>query len=70
MKLYKVPETLVRKLPIGKIIKYIKKDDKSLTPKTGVILKHNENDYQPLFQEKSIFLHQMTKFLGLLLGNL
>lgn len=43
MKLYKVPETLVRKLPIGKIIKYIKKDDKSLTPKTGVILKHNEN---------------------------
>ncbi len=43
MKLYKVPETLVRKLPIGKIIKYIKKDDESLTPKTGLVLKHNEN---------------------------
>jgi hypothetical protein len=43
MKLYKVPETLASKIPIGKIIKYIKKDDKSLTPHTGIVIKHNEN---------------------------
>lgn len=43
MKLYRVPATLVDKLPIGKIIKYIRKDDDSLTPKTGVVLKHNDN---------------------------
>ena len=43
MKLYKLPSTLVTKVPIGKIIKYIKKSDETLTPKTGIILKHCEN---------------------------
>ncbi len=42
MKLYKVPTTLVQKIPLGKIIKYIKKDDDTLTPKTGIILKQND----------------------------
>ena len=42
MKLHKVPNALTSKLPCGKIIKYIKKDDDSLTPKTGIVLKHNE----------------------------
>lgn len=44
MKLHKVPERLVSKLPIGKIIKYIKKSDTTLTPKTGIILKHNDTN--------------------------
>lgn len=44
MKLYKVPETLIPKIPLGKIIKYIKKDDDTLTPKTGIILKQNDGN--------------------------
>ena len=45
MKLHRVPKALVPKLPIGKIIKYIKKNDNTLTPKTGIVLKHpNENE--------------------------
>ncbi len=44
MKLYRVPQALVSKLPIGKIIKYIRKDDKTMTPKTGIVLKHPDKD--------------------------
>lgn len=44
MKLYKVPESLLSKLPVGKIIKYIKKNDDTLTPKTGIVLKHNDGN--------------------------
>lgn len=44
MKLYRVPETLISKLPLGKIIKYIKKNDDTLTPKTGIILKQNSDN--------------------------
>ena len=40
MKLHRVPEALVPKLPLGKIIKYIKKTDETMTPKTGIVLKH------------------------------
>ncbi len=43
MKLYKLPQTLVSKIPSGKIIKYIKKTDDTLTPKTGIVLKHTED---------------------------
>lgn len=43
MKLHRVPVNLVSKLPLGKIIKYIKKNDDTLTPKTGIVLKHNED---------------------------
>ena len=43
MKLYKLPSTLATKVPIGKIVKYIKKSDETLTPKTGIVLKHCEN---------------------------
>ncbi len=43
MKLYRVPKALVPKLPLGKIIKYIKKNDKELIPKTGIIIKHTED---------------------------
>ena len=44
MKLYRVPKALVPKLPIGKIIKYIKKNDSTMTPKTGIVLKHPTDD--------------------------
>ncbi len=43
MKLYRVPQTIVCKIPHGKIIKYIRKNDNTLTPKTGIILKHQDN---------------------------
>ena len=44
MKLHRVPNTLVSKLPLGKIIKYIKKDDDTMTPKTGIVLKHPDDN--------------------------
>ena len=44
MKLHRVPQTLVPKLPLGKIIKYIKKDDETMTPKTGIVLKHPDDN--------------------------
>lgn len=43
MKLYRVPKAIVSKIPIGKIIKYIKKTDKKMIPKTGIILKQNND---------------------------
>lgn len=44
MKLHRVPEALVPKLPLGKIIKYIKKTDETMQPKTGIVLKHPNNE--------------------------
>lgn len=42
MKLYRVNPGLVSKLPSGKIIKYINKQDTLLEPKTGIVIRHEK----------------------------